>query len=113
MEWFNLLGLGGRTPLAESALLLGLFWAALSHPEKIRSVLLFRIASLLLGLSIFSPIVVQMLWLGNQAGRAGQGLGAGQFPGIETLVIAVPPFLTMLAVLFGLGSITPQGKPRS
>ena len=113
MEWLNLLSLGGRTPLVEAALLLGLFWAALSHPDRIRSVLHFRIASLLLGLSILAPIVVQVFWLGNLGGPAGQGLGAGRFPGIETLAIAVPPLLTMLAVLFGLGSITPPGKPRA
>ncbi len=109
MEWFNLLyGSAGRGWI-EAALLACLFWTALARPERIRSLAEFRIAALLLGVSIVAPAVIQLFLIGRAPG-IGRPSAAGQEIGAVMYATAIPPLLTMLAVLLGIDSVLPRTK---
>ena len=62
MEWLSMIGTGRGW--LEAALLIGFFWAALVHPDRIRSVTEFRIATLLLGVSMVVPVMVSLFLVG-------------------------------------------------
>ncbi|MDG2015089.1 MAG: hypothetical protein P8J33_16405, partial [Pirellulaceae bacterium] len=102
---------GGSGGLLEAALLIGLFWAALAHPERIQSLIGFRVATILLGISIVFPVILQLFFIGGQLGGSGQP-GAG--PNSQmALVAGVSPVTTMLAVIFGVDSVTPRTKNKN
>lgn len=109
MEWFSMMFGGAGRGWIEAALLLGLFWAALAHPEQIRSVLQFRIATLLLALSMVVPAIVQAFVLGRVRDASRQfDVSADSTAGMYAVALA--PMLSMLAVLFGVGSVTPRAS---
>ncbi len=107
MEWLGMMFGGAGRGLVEAALLIGLFWAALAHPDRIRSVAEFRLATLLLGASLVVPVMVQLLLAGNAMG-APRPARAGQDVGLAAYAMAIPPVLSMLAVILGLDSVTPR-----
>jgi hypothetical protein len=102
MEWFAVLWLMLQGPVA-AALIIGLFWATLAHPERISSSFRFRLSALCLGAAVVASVVIPLALVihfpdGGQSNRRGI-LG-------ETLyVCAAPPILTMLAVYLGLDSV--------
>ena len=105
MDLFRMmLGMGGTgTSLLGAALLIGLFWAALAHPDRIQSVLQFRIATMLLGISIVVPVVIQLFGAGAPAQP-----GVRPDTGMVIYAMAISPAMTMLAVILGVGSVTPR-----
>lgn len=110
MEMLSML-LGGGHGLLDAALLVCLFWAALVRPERIRSLLEFRLALVLLGLSIMAPMAIQLTlaWMrpGPAAGRFGM---ANQDQGVGMYFMVIPSALTMLAVLLGVDSVLSTRK---
>src|SRR5262245_41775901 len=99
MEWVAAVWFFGHGPIV-AALIIGLFWAVLVHPERIRNPLEFRLSVLCLGASILASVLIPMILLvfhqytGGRADRA--NLGA------SLLFCAVSPLLTMLALLLGV-----------
>jgi hypothetical protein len=111
MDYFSMMfGAGGRGWL-DAALLIGLFWAALAHPDRIRSVIEFRIATILLGISIVIPVIIQLFVLATQP--TGPGMGPPTGPGTAVFATAISPILTMLAVIFGVDSVTPRSQRKN
>lgn len=110
MEWFSLLFGGSGRGWVEAALLIGLFWAALAHPGRIRSRLMFRLAALCLGASLVAPALIQVFLIGSRSPFAGRP-GAGS-EGLEVAMYAstVPPMLTMLAIILGVNSVLPRPR---
>lgn len=107
MDYLSMMfGGGGGGGWLNAALLIGLFWAALAHPDRIRSVIEFRIATILLGVSVVVPVIIQLLLMGSQAN--GPGMYPGSGPGIAMYATAISPILTMLAVICGVDSVTPR-----
>lgn len=108
MEWLSLMfgGGGGGRGWVEAALLVGLFWAALAHPDRIRSLTEFRLATLLLGVSMVAPVMVQLIMMGDPLRQPGLGrdVGTGAYE------LALPPLLGMLAVILGVDSVTPRSR---
>lgn len=110
MEWIGvcLIWFIGHGPIA-GALILALFWAALAHPERIRSLPRFRLAALCLGVSIAASVVipVAMVFYQNNAGRdvrPGRSLDSN----VMLYFCSLPPILTMLAFLLGIDSVLPK-----
>jgi hypothetical protein len=99
MDYLSMM-FGGGGGWLNAALLIGLFWAALAHPDRIRSVIEFRIATLLLGVSVVVPVIIQLLLMGSQANG----------PGMAMYATAISPILTMLAVICGVDSVTPRDQ---
>lgn len=58
MELLNLMFGGAGRGWVEAALLIGLFWAALAHPDRIRSLLEFRLSVLCLGAALVAPTLI-------------------------------------------------------
>ena len=108
------LGVGGAGHgWVEAALLIGLFWAALAHPERIRSITEFRLATLLLGISIVVPVIVQLFLIGNPLGGGMRGNGpAGPADSLGIYAMAISPLLIMMAVILGVDSVTPRWHER-
>ena len=74
----------------EAARLIGLFWAALAHPGRISSLSKFRLAALCLAVSLVVPALFLV------------------FPIGPVTALAIPPVLTMLAVILAVGSVMPR-----
>ena len=93
-----------------AALLIGLFWAAVAHPDRIRSVIEFRIATILLGVSVVVPVLIQLflMVMGIQANGPGRYPASG--PEMAIIATAISPILTMLAVICGVDSVTPRNQ---
>lgn len=109
MEFLNLMLGGAGRGFVEAALLIGLFWAALGHPERIRSFGGFRTATILLGISMVLPVIIQLyVSTGNVRNQFGGRAQAD--PGLVIYAMALPPLLTMLAVIIGVGSVTPTSN---
>ncbi|MFM7150239.1 MAG: hypothetical protein ACKO23_10395 [Gemmataceae bacterium] len=117
MEMLNMMFGGSGRNWIEAALLLGLFWAALSHPERIRSLVKFRLSTLLLGISVISPIFVQLFLFARMDTGVSQGIarqpGLAQESMVRILSMAIPPGLLMVAILLGVDSITPRARPKN
>lgn len=86
-------------------LIICLFWAALAKPERIRSVVEFRIAGLLLGLSIVLPFALNIL-LYSDSNSYMSGFSNSSAP--RSYLSLAPVVLLMLALVFGLDSVTPR-----
>ncbi|MBN9519407.1 hypothetical protein J0H58_12935 [bacterium] len=99
-------GITGRG-WVEGALLLGLFWAALGHPERIRRPLEFRLAVLCLGVALAAAPLVRLTFLLRHPTTSFRQLGSDGtqwFP----IAAAVPPLLLMLAIFLGVDSVLPR-----
>lgn len=102
MEWFTLSWYYLQGPIA-AALIIGLFWAALAHPERIRRPIEFRLSALCLALSVVGNVLLPLAILfflpddgrGNRRERLGEWMYLG----------AISPVLMMLAVYLGLDSV--------
>ena len=105
-----MLGGGGRGWL-EAALLVGLNCAALAHPDRIRSVTRFRIATLLLGVSSVLPVIIQLFLVRNPS--TGPGMNSSTDPGAAMFILAISPIVTMLAEILGVGSVTPRSQDKT
>jgi hypothetical protein len=112
MDWLNLLFGGAGRGWIESALLVCLFWAALARPERIRSLLEFRLAALLLGVAIVAPVLIQVWLIGQRPPLVGRSPAGAQGPDTAMYALVVPPVLTMLAVLLGVDSVMPRSRQR-
>lgn len=112
MDYLSMMFGGGGRGWLDAALLIGLFWAALAHPDRIQSLRKFRLATILLGISIVIPIVIQLVVLGSQSTSSGMGRPP---TGTEAAVfaMAISPFITMLAVIFGVDSVTPRAQRKN
>ena len=97
---FGVGGGGGGGGWLNAALLIGLFRSALAHPNRIRSVIEFRIATILLGVSVVVPVIITLFLIGSRA--------RGPDPGMAMYATAISPVLTMLAIILGVDSITPR-----
>lgn len=110
MEWIGvgLIWFIGHGPIA-GALILALFWAALAHPERIRSLPKFRLAALCLGVSIAASVVipVALVFYQTSEGRDGRPGRRGD-SNVMLYFCSVPPILTMLAFLLGIDSVLPK-----
>ena len=111
MEWLSMMFGGAGRGSLEAALLIGLFWAALAYPDRIRSVTEFRIATLLLGVSLVVPVGVQLFLVGNPLGGPRQP-GVGQDAGSAMYAMAIGPLLSMMAVILGVDSVTPRSRAK-
>jgi hypothetical protein len=89
----------------EAALLIGLFWAALAHPERIRHVAKFRLSLLCLCVALVAPALTVIFLFTNPIDTIpGRNLsGVYQIAGLY--LHAIPPVLISLAVLLGVGSV--------
>ena len=121
MEWWLNLLSGGGLGWIEAALLVCLFWAALVHPDRVRSWLEFRVASWLLAAAIVAPVIVQLAFtmlggagpVGPTFGpRGGIPRGAGRDLSVEMMMygVAIPPLLLMLAVILAVDSVISRSK---
>jgi hypothetical protein len=108
MEWLSLLFGGGGRSWLEAALLVCLFWAALIRPERIRSLGEFRAAAILLGISIIAPILIQLLVIGQPLTPGARTPAGSRTLEMSMYSMAIPPLLTMTAVLLGLDSVIPR-----
>lgn len=111
MDYWSLMVGGGGQGWLNAALLIGLFWAALGHPDRIRSIKAFRIATVLLGVSMVTPVISQAVMMVNQAGGPSTGLSSEW--GTAMFATAVSPVLTMLAVIVGVDSVTPRPESKN
>ncbi len=107
MDLLNMMFGGAGRGWIEAALLIGLFWAALAHPDRIHSVTEFRISTLLLGVSMVVPVMVQLFLAGNPRQPA-----FGQDAGMAMYGMVIPPLLSMLAVILGVDSVTPRSRAK-
>ena len=114
MEWLSMMFGGAGRGWTEAALLIGLFWAALGHPERIRNLTEFRLATVLLGLSLVVPVMVQLFLMNSPLNMLRQPAmgGPGQDAGIAMYSMAVAPALTMMSLILGVDSVTPRSRPR-
>jgi hypothetical protein len=109
MDWLSLMfGTAGKGWI-DGAFVLGLFWAALSQPCRIRNLGEFRIAVVFFGLSLVLPVSIQLAMIGNTP-AAGRPLGAGP-TSLAIYAMAIPPFLMMVAVILAIDSIIPRRRP--
>ena len=108
MEWLSMM-LGTGRGWLEAALLIGFFWAALVHPDRIRSVTEFRIATLLLGVSMVVPVMVSLFLVAFGGPRQP---GMGQDAGTATYAMAIAPLLSMMTVILGVDSVTPRSRAK-
>ena len=111
MDYLSMMFSAGGRGWLEAALLIGLFWAALAHPDRIRSLTKFRIATLLLGVSGVLPIIIQLFVVRNPS--LGPGAGSPPDPGAVIFILAVTPIVTMLAVILGVSSVTPRSQDKT
>jgi hypothetical protein len=99
MDWASLMSGGARHDWVDGALVLGLFWAALVHPDRIQSVAKLRLSALLVGLAIAAPALVQqllLLWPRDL------------LPSQQAFALGIGPLLSAAAVILGVGSVTPR-----
>ncbi|AWM41983.1 hypothetical protein GobsT_68840 [Gemmata obscuriglobus] len=100
----------GHGPVA-GALIIGMFWAAMGSPERVRNRSEFRLAVLCLGAAVLSSVVVPLVVLALRLPRPDRGIGDGGALWIISL-LAIPSILTTLAILLGIDSVMP-GRPAS
>lgn len=112
MDWLNLLFGGAGRGWIEAALLVCLFWAALARPERIRSVLEFRLATLLLGIAIVAPVLIQIFVIAQRTPMGGRSPAGTQETETAMYASVVPPVITMLAVILGIDSVMPRSRQR-
>ena len=111
--WYNLLFGGAGHGWIEAALVVCLFWAALVRPERIRSLAEFRIAALLLGVSIIAPVLIQLFVIGHRTPEVSRPPAASQELDAVMYTMAIPPLLTMLVVVLGIDSVMSRTKAPS
>lgn len=103
--------------MIEAAIVIGLFWAALSRPKRIRSPVMFRCAVIIFCLALVTPIMNQLVvFVLND--KPGGGVGGNQFrPGggnnatmtmISLFLAAIPMLLIALSIYCAIDSIRPR-----
>lgn len=115
MDAFELyFGTAGRG-FVEGALVLGLFWAALGHPERIARPMEFRLSALCLGVALAATPLIRLVYFAQQPAGGNRHVG-----GDETkwffYTAAGPPLLLMLAIFLGVDSVLPRrgrGEPKN
>jgi cytochrome bd-type quinol oxidase subunit 2 len=110
MDFFSQLLFGGSSRgLVEAALLIGLFWAAIMRPEQIRSKAAFTASGIVLGLALVVPALTQILTIGLRSDATSRQPNTSSIE--STLyMMAIPPVLTMIAIILGLSSVLPGKK---
>lgn len=107
---------GGGLGLAQVAVVIGLFLAAIYQPERILSRGLFRWACVLLALSFIVPTLLNALILplsGGPIPMRGGGSGTGPWLLIITLSSAIGPVLFGLSLVFALFAMVPRRSAES
>ena len=104
MDFLSMMFGGGGQGWLDAALLIGIFWAALGHPERIRNLIEFRTASILLAISIVIPVLVQLYLLRSQS----SSLMPRSDPGMVMYAMAISPILKMIAIILAVDSVTPR-----
>jgi hypothetical protein len=113
MEMLSMLASGSALVWIEVALVLGLFWAALAHPARIRSLIEFRLSMAVLALAVIAPSVTQIFLSLMQPEPAMQYSRGGE--AVQTIIYmsAIPPLLVAIAVYLGINSVLPTGQVKS
>lgn len=104
MEFLTLVWFFGYGPLA-AALVIGLFWAALAHPERIRSTLKLRLSALFLGGAVVAGIVIPLILLALRIDRSDRS-SFGEW----IYLCAFPPVLLVVAIYLGIDAVLPARK---
>jgi len=108
MEYLSLMFSTPGRGWVEGALLLGLFWAALGHPDRIRRPLELRLSALLMGVGMAASPILQLVFLANRPASSNRQIGSD---GTEWFLYAsaAPPILLMLAIVLAVDSVMPRG----
>ena len=93
---------------AVTAAVLGLFWAALSRPNRVHWRAAFRLSALLVGASVVANVVVTLLLIFCVPEDDGRGR---QHPSDWLFLLVVPPVILMLAIYLGVASVM-EGRAR-
>ena len=112
MHFLNMLNAASGHSWVGVALLIGFFWAALAHPDRIRSVTEFRLATWLLGGSMVAPVMIQLFIAGDGRPLDSPQVRVGQDVGTAMYLMAIPPLLNMVAVILGVDSVTPRSRAK-
>jgi hypothetical protein len=110
MEWIGIVWFVGQGPIT-AALIIGLFWAALARPDRIRNPTEFRLSALCLGTSVVASVIVPLAVLIYSSGD-GRSDRRERFSDLLYLC-AIPPSLTMFAILLGIDSVTARRSART
>ncbi len=106
MNWG--MAMGGGWDMVDAALVLGLFWAVLVHPERIRHRLQFRIATVLLGLGMVLPLVGQYFVADLQYGT----MATNPNYGLSVFMASLSPIVKMFVIILAVGAVMPPAKPK-
>ena len=112
MDYTYFMAMSSGQSMVVAALLIGLFWAALGHPERIRSVMQFRAATLLVAFSLVVPLLSQFATMNGMSGGNLSGTHSGDYL-LLIVMAALPPVLNMFAIILGVGAVTPPLKNRN
>ena len=85
-----------------AAVVLGLFWAATTRPNRIRKPGAFRLSALLAGASFVANVVIPLALIIH---TPEDDRGRSQGPRAVLYVLAIPPVLVMLAIYLGVVSV--------
>ena len=110
MEMWNLLSAQARSWL-DPAFLVCLFWVALIKPERIRSLLAFRLACVLFAVSVIAPTLVNLYLFGDRPVRQPNRLGA-QDPGAGLYLSVISPLLFMISFILAMDTVIPWRRQR-
>jgi len=111
MDYTYYMAMSSGQTMVVAALLIGLFWTALGHPDRIRSVMQFRAATFLVAFSLVVPIFAQFVTVGRQsAGNLSGGVSDDYL--LLIVMAALPPVLNMFAIILGVGAVTPPLRQR-
>ena len=104
---------GGTKSWVEAAYLTCLFWIVLTRPEKIRSLLLFRLACVTFAATLLIPAVVRYFLMGEDAMmfmRRGPVSTADSQLGMILMLFS--PLLFAASFLMAIDSVTPRRRGR-
>ncbi len=106
MQGLNMLLDVGRS-WVDVAFMLGLFWAVLVHPNRIRNPLTFRIATWMFALSMLTPIIAELFQVNSAPRYNGQNA-----PDSTYYITLLTSLLKMMAFIVGLDSLTPAWRKK-
>ena len=106
MEYLGIVWFIGHGPIA-AALIIALFWAALSRPDRVRSYPELRLAALCLGVSILASVIIPVAVVAPLASADARG-ERREHLAMAAYLYPIPAVLTMFALLLGLDSVTPR-----
>jgi hypothetical protein len=112
--WTLLFGgdLGGQRSWLEAAFLVCLFWVALARPERIRSLLEFRIACLLFAAALITPTLTNLYVFRDSLTPGGRINPAGKQSDFASglYLHVITPLLLLLSFLLAIDSVTPRRR---